>query len=318
MAAGALAWARTAPLTSYVVGTAALAAEALLVAPGTLTPYVNLLGVYLLGLYGSRTHALWGPVVLLAGIAAYFAGGRPAAAGVPVGVVAVWLLAWAFAYRTARRGEERDAARLALRDEAVAEERARIAQELHDLLGHTLTVMVVQAGAGRVVLDTEPARARALLETIESTGREAMDELDRLLSALGEQAADPPGMADLPRLVARLAEAGVAVRLDVAPGADDVPRSLHSSAYRIVQEALTNALNHGAASSAIVRVARVGGALTLEVVDDGRAPHAYAPGRGLIGIAERAAVLGGSVEHGPTAAGGFRVSASLPVPERVG
>ena len=312
--AGSSAWARTAPLTAYAVGSAALAGEALLVSPGALTPFVNLLGIYLLGLHATRGRALLGPVILLPGVAAYFADAKQRATGIPFGVVAVWMLAWAVAYAAARRAEERESTRQRMRDQAVTDERARIARELHDLVGHTLTVMVVQAGAGRVVLDADVEQARELLATIETTGREAMDELDRVLGALEEREDGQSGLADLPLLAQRLAGAGVAVSLEIDPRTAQLPRSLDHSAYRIVQEALTNALSHGRASAATVRIERAERELKVEVVDDGSGSGSYVPGRGLLGVAERATVLGGAAEHGPVRTGGFRVAASIPLP----
>jgi signal transduction histidine kinase len=196
---------------------------------------------------------------------------------------------------------------------------------LHDLIGHTVNVMLVQAGAGRRMLDRDPEQTRELLAGLEQTGRDALTELDRVLGVLrpdvpgtDSPGADQPesaGLANLPELARRMTEAGVRVSVRVEPDLSPLPRSLDLSAYRIVQEALTNALKHGEAGSARVTVRRDGRAVDIEVRDDGRgAPPGYAPGRGLLGIGERVALFGGRVEHGPGDRGGFRLRAVLPLP----
>jgi signal transduction histidine kinase len=314
--AGCLVARRVAPLTAYLVGTAALAAEALWVSSCPLTPYVNLVGVYSVGLYATRRRALVGAAAVLPGVLAYFAG-EDVPPTVPAGVVFTWLLAWAAGYGAARRRDRQTSARRRMRREAVADERTRIARELHDLVGHTLTVMLVRAGAARLVLDSSPAQAREILLDVEVTGRRALDELDQVLGALrGDDDADlQPGLAELPHLARRMTEAGMAVAVRVDPPAEHLPRSLDLSAYRIVQEALTNALRHGRAGTAAVTVRCDDRRVRLEVRDDGQGPPpGYRPGRGLLGIAERAALFAGAVEHGPVAGGGFRVRAELPLP----
>jgi signal transduction histidine kinase len=315
---GSLAFRRRAPVTAYAVGTAALAVEAQWLSPGWLSSFANLVGLYSVGAYATRARALWGPMIMVPGIAAYFVGDdTPVPPAVPAGVVFVWLLAWGAGYASARRRERQEGERRLLLREAVADERTRIARELHDLLGHTVSVMLVQAGAARVVLDGDPDKTRELLTSVERTGQEALDELDRVLGVLrrGDGGDLQPGLAELPRLVERMAEAGmdVAVRLD--PLAPRLPRSIDLSAYRIVQEALTNASRHGRAASATVAVRCDGRRVELDIRDDGRGPQpGYLPGRGLLGIAERAAVFAGSVEHGGGDGGGFRVRAVLPLP----
>ncbi|WP_344337336.1 sensor histidine kinase [Kitasatospora putterlickiae] len=321
--AAPLAVRRTRPLAGYLVGAAALSAEALFVLPSPVSPYADLVGLYSLGLYAPRRRAWVGPFAALLGMAAYFADLGRAYPVIPTGVLFLWLLGWAFGYGTARRGEQREAARLLLHREVVAEERARLARELHDSVGHTLNVVLVQAGAARRLLDREPERTRELLSGMEHTGREALDDLDRVLGLLrrgagdwdADGAAPQPGVADLERLAERLGRTGLKVRLRIDPAARRVPRSLDVSAYRIVQEALTNTVKHAGARSVGVTVRRTAGRLAVEVCDDGRGvPAGYAPGRGLLGVAERVSVLGGRVEHGPGEPGGFRLRAELPVP----
>ncbi|MFJ3788849.1 sensor histidine kinase [Kitasatospora sp. NPDC090091] len=337
--AGALAARRTAPLASYLAGSAALAAESLLGLGSPVSPYANLIGLYSLGLHASRGRARLGPFVALATMAGYFArvDGARTYPAIPAGVLFVWLLGWALGYGTARRLEERDAARLRLRREAVAQERTRMARELHDLVGHTVTLMLVQAGAARRLLGHDPGRAREVLAELEHTGRESLDELDLVLGLLrggpdtaerppDDQPDGPPddlpddpsdhrGLADLSRLTGRIGRAGVRVGVRVDPAVGALPRSIDVSAYRIVQEALTNTVRHARAGSAEVTVRRLGDVLEIEVHDDGNGAAAgYLPGRGLLGIAERAALLGGRVEHGRGERGGFRLRAALPIP----
>lgn len=324
VAAGALAVRRSLPLAGYLVGSAALSAEALFVLPSAVSPYANLVGLYSLGLHGTRRRAWLGPFAALLGMAAYFADlarTYPAVPAIPAGVLFLWLLGWAVGYGTARRAEEREAARRRLRQQVVAEERARLARELHDLVGHTLNVVLVQAGAARRLLDREPERTRELLSGMEHSGREALDDLDRVLGLLRRGAEVPggpalqPGLADLDRLTGRLEQAGLLVSVRVDPGARRVPRSLDVSAYRIVQEALTNTVKHARARAVSVTVRCAGGSLDIEVSDDGRGAEAgYTPGRGLLGITERVSMLGGSVEHERGERGGFRLRAVLPIP----
>ncbi|MDW5329604.1 sensor histidine kinase [Plantactinospora sp. KLBMP9567] len=314
--AGCLAVRRRVPLAAYLLGSAALSAEALWVQADPLAPYVNLIGLYSLGLYGTRRRALWGPVLVLPAVLLYFTSVE-APWSAPAGVVFVWLLAWGAGYGGARRRERQAAARRRMRRSAVTSERTRIARELHDLVGHTVNVMLVRVGAARVVLDRAPNQAREILRGVEQIGREALDELDLVLGALrdGDEAASSrPGLAELPRLAQRMTQAGMEVSLQVDLAGSPLPGSLDLSAYRIVQEALTNALRHGQASAARVRVGQDGRRLELEICDDGRGPDpGYQPGRGLLGIAERAAMFGGSLEHGRGSTGGFRVRAVLPL-----
>jgi signal transduction histidine kinase len=190
---------------------------------------------------------------------------------------------------------------------------------LHDLVGHTVYVMLLQAGASRRLLDRDSARARELLIELERGARDALTELDRVLGVL--RGADDTGFAEasgvavLPDLARRMTHAGLRVTLEVGPDVQPLPGSLDLTVHRIVQEALTNALKHGQARAASVVVRRAESALDVEVRDDGRGAAAgYAPGRGLLGMRERAALFGGSVEHGAGGREGFRVHVRLPVP----
>jgi signal transduction histidine kinase len=205
----------------------------------------------------------------------------------------------------------------------VLEERAKLARELHDAVGHTVTVMVVQAGAGRHVFDSDPEFAKESLETIETSGRKALSELDRILGLMRGANGDGPervpqaGLADLPRLIAEVRDAGLNVGLDIKGDLDGLPQDLDRSAYRIVQEALTNVLKHAGPARVTVTLQRRPDALEIEVVDDGRmvtVPGGSSrTGHGLVGIAERASLFGGHSEAGPRPGGGFRVWVVLPV-----
>jgi signal transduction histidine kinase len=203
---------------------------------------------------------------------------------------------------------------------AVAEEQARIARELHDVISHNVSVMVVQAAAGGDVFATHPERAREALGSIESTGREALAELRRLLGVVrpAEANARPgfapqPGLVRLPELVEQVATAGLEVELTVAGEPRELPAGVDLSAYRIVQEALTNTLKHARASKADVALRYGDASLELEVLDDGSGTGAGGAGRGIIGMRERAALFGGELLAGPRPSGGFAVRARLPL-----
>jgi signal transduction histidine kinase len=216
-------------------------------------------------------------------------------------------------------GEAARNRRVAISEEArraVSEEQARIARELHDVIAHSVSVIVVQAAAADDVFDERPDQARAALRSIEHAGRDAMGELRRLLGAV--QAADPsgpqPGLDRLDELAAPLRAGGldVVVRREGEPA--PLPAGVDLSAYRIVQEALTNTLRHARATSAEVLVTYEDDAVEVDVRDDGRAAaDGSGGGRGLVGMRERAALVGGTLEAGPQPGGGYRVHARLPL-----
>jgi signal transduction histidine kinase len=251
-------------------------------------------------------------------------------AGFGVAMYAVFGAAWALGdnLRTRRaylaeleaRAErlERDREERARR--AVAAERARIARELHDVISHNVSVMVVQAAAGADVFATHPERARQALGSIESTGREALVELRRLLGVVSPadqedraSFAPQPGLGRLPELIEQVTAAGLRVQLTVAGNPRGLPAAVDLSAYRIVQEALTNTLKHAHASRADVALRYGEASIELEVVDDGSGDGTAGRGRGLIGMRERAALFGGELSAGPRPSGGFRVSATMPL-----
>src|SRR5215470_10952770 len=208
---------------------------------------------------------------------------------------------------------------------AVAEEQARVGRELHDVIAHTLSVIVIQAGAAADVFDTSPQAARQALGSIGATGRQALAELRRVLQAVrpqgGEQDgwAPPPGLAGLGGLLDRVRAAGLTVTARVDGASVGLPAGLDLAAYRIVQEALTNTLKHARAQAAEVNVCYGPAGLVVEVTDDGRAAapagrqRGPGRGRGLIGIGERAALHGGTCQAGPRPGGGFAVRVAFPV-----
>ena len=203
--------------------------------------------------------------------------------------------------------------------EAVVEERERIARELHDVIGHHVSTMVVQAGAERRMLPSGHDETREVLATIERVGRAALDEMRRMVALLrrdrDEELVPQPTLADLPDLVDRLRATGLPVELTVLGEARALPGAIELSAYRIVQEALTNALKHAGGAAATVQVSYRPEGLELEVADEGasRTPAAGADGHGLVGMRERVAMYGGTLEAGHRLEGGFRVRVLLPV-----
>jgi signal transduction histidine kinase len=205
--------------------------------------------------------------------------------------------------------------------EAVAEERVRIARELHDVVAHAISVIVLQARGGRLVLETDPGEAYDALGAIERAGEQALAEMRLLLGMLrdgGEELAlaPQPSLARLGELAASLTETGLPVEVRVEGRAVDVPPGIDVTAYRIVQEALTNTLKHAGPARASVIVRYQPGAVELEVVDDGPgAPEANGSGHGLVGIGERVAVYGGELASGRRPEGGYAVRARLPYGE---
>ncbi len=241
----------------------------------------------------------------------------------------VWALGRAVRHH---RGRERElaAAQAELRSShdarqraAIAEERARIARELHDVVAHGVSIMVLQAGAARSVLDTHPEQARDPLLAIESSGRQALEDLQRMLGVLRDPDAtdegrEPPAtLRQLPQLVDRMRRAGLDVRLRVQGEPTDLPDGVDHCAYRVVQEGLTNILKHAAGASATVQVTYADTHLLLEIVDDGasaatRSPSLPTSGLGLVGLRERVALYDGAITVGPSGDGGWQLAAELP------
>jgi signal transduction histidine kinase len=316
-----------------------LAFAAVSLPPFFLGPAI-LVAVYSVAVYGSRWVALAGLAVAELGLAAVqLTQGRfeePLAWLVWVQFALIFGAAWllglfahnyrAYAARLEQRTAELEQAREALARRAVTEERLRLARELHDVVAHAMSVIAVQSGVGAHVADSRPGEVGKALAAIEATSRAALTELRRLLGVLrqdGEPQASltpAPGLANLEGLLAEVAEAGLAVRLRVEGAPSPLPAGVDLSAYRIVQEALTNVVKHAGPAHAQVTIRYRDHEVAVEVIDDGRGVAAVATdgrrgrtGHGLIGMAERVAAFGGDLEVGPRPGGGFRVAAGLPL-----
>ncbi|WP_433274654.1 sensor histidine kinase [Actinosynnema sp. CS-041913] len=202
---------------------------------------------------------------------------------------------------------------------AVEHERARIARELHDVVTHNVSVMVIQAGAARKVMDADPDQARGALLAVEAGGRAAMSELRHVMGLLTVDGpadlAPQPGLDQIQALVARVRDTGVPVGLTVAGTPRPLPSGVELAAYRVVQEALTNTVKHATGASAAVVVEYDAERLRVEVTDTGGEPGAASTGdgRGLIGLRERLAVYRGTLHAGPRAGGGYRVLTEIPL-----
>jgi signal transduction histidine kinase len=321
-----LAWRRHAPLPVVSLVMGAFAAQSLILDP-TPTPDVELIpaliAVYSVAVHGERWVAFVGgglsvvagliwlgvddfllPTVMFGG--AWFAGRL---------VQKRQLYAQVFAERARVLERERDAnARV-----AAAEERVRIARELHDVVGHSVSVMVVQAGAERLALGEERPATREALLAIERTGREALAEMSRLLGVLRKEGeglalAPRPSLARVDALVQTVRDAGVPVELRVEGEAGRLPPGVDVSAYRVVQEALTNVVKHAGPARASVVVRYGDRVVEVEVTDDGSEPgNGKIAGYGLAGMRERVELHGGTLEAGSRSEGGFSVKARLPL-----
>jgi len=287
-----------------------------------------LLAFWVVGAYNDGQQAVAGLGIGLATLAVIARQDVRVTSGEAVQVAVLGIFTWFVALLLARRAHlaadaEERAARLERHQEerarvAVADERARIARELHDVIAHSLSVMTVQAGAARLLLSGDPRRAVEPLLAVEETGRQALAEMRRLLGVLREDAGEPdlapqPRLADLPGLAATVREAGLEVEMAVEGRQRSLPAGIELAAYRILQEALTNTLKHAGAAQAQVTVRYAPESVLLEVRDDGRVPAVDGQGHGLLGMRERAALYGGELDAGPLPGGGFAVRARLPV-----
>jgi signal transduction histidine kinase len=235
---------------------------------------------------------------------------------------------WYLGRRLRIRGEravllEREQAAEARR--AVAEERTRIARELHDVVAHRVSLMTVQAGAAKTIAADDPERASQAMHAVETAGRQALDELRHLLGVLrpeadGDALGPQPGLAEVPRLVDQFRAAGLEVSLTMNGAQTELPARVDLSAYRIVQEALTNALKHaGPGARTEVRLHTDRRGVDIEVLDDGRGGTILAgSGHGIVGMRERALLLGGRLDASPRPGGGFHVVAHLPLRQEPG
>lgn len=280
-------------------------------------------GLYGLAVWTSTRRFVLGLVMLVAGALLATLGSTlslSSTAFFTVVSVVVMLLVRRVVGDRERRAQVAERERDVAAREAVVEERARIARELHDVIAHHVSMIVLQAGAERSVLDESNASTREVLETVEQTGRSALTEMRRLLGMLRDDQSDPltpqPGLDDVPTLVGQLREAGLPVDLTIEGERRDLPVGIELSGYRIVQEALTNALKHAGAARARVSVCYGPDSLELEIADDGDGDgSARAPGggHGLVGMRERVALYGGRFQATRNPGGGFVVKAALPI-----
>jgi signal transduction histidine kinase len=329
-----------------------LMAAALTFVDGLLIPFIGSLGVvglataFLLGNLRDDKQAGIGLAIVLGCIVVVVSNipGPESASDlifIPLRFVVSWVAGYALRERTeqAEAAEmratlaerEKEAAEmraiLAVREKeasariAVAEERARIARELHDIVAHAVSVMVLQVGAVRHKLPDTLEEDREALNRVEQAGRTALAEMRRLLGAMrrngdGVELAPQPGLDGLDTLIDVVGRAGLPVRLHVDGDPFPLPRAIDLSAYRIVQEALTNALKHARASNVDVTVRYRPDELELEVVDDGAGPaKSDGLGHGLVGMRERVKIYGGEMSAGTAPTGGFVLSARLPIQE---
>ncbi len=321
---------RRAPLAAMAASIGATFGRELVGVPlneGVTPILVMLLALYAVGTYAERRRAAAGLAGALLLVLATMALSPAGAADFPF--IALFLAGpWGAAVALRVRQEraealesrvsraEREADERAAR--ARADERTRIARELHDVVAHSVSVMTIQAGGVRRLLRPEQRREREALESVETTGRQALAELRRLLGLLRDDDGAPglapqPSLQHLEALLHHVREAGLPVDLRIEGEPAPLAPGVDLSAYRIVQEALTNTLKHGGEATATVIVRYAADALELEVADDGGGANgANGGGHGLVGMQERAAVYGGQVEAGPRE-GGFGVRVRLPL-----
>ena len=283
----------------------------------------------LLGMLADPHRARLGLAVLVAAATVIVSNDPRRTTGEFISIPALLAVGWAAGRTLRERGEQaREAEVRAARAErerqtaariGVAEERARIARELHDIVAHSVSVMVLQAGAVRHKLPASLAQETDALKDVEATGRTALAEMRRLLGAMREEGDDPemtpqPGLGSLDALFAQVRRAGLPVELHVEGDPLPLPPAIDLSAYRIVQEGLTNALKHAGASRADVEVRYGAGEVRIEVRDDGRGPAGGdGLGHGLVGIGERVKLYGGEMAAGRANGGGFVLSTRLPI-----
>lgn len=292
-----------------------------------------LIALYTVAADTDRRTATWAAAITAVGITLSFIGyvlREPDTIANSLGVALLYAITWIVGDSIRQRREER--ARYALasqqhereRDErarlAVAEERARIARELHDVVAHHVSVMVVQATAARRVAATDPEASAAALGAVEEAGRTALAEMRRLLEVLREEErelAPRPSLHHVEPVLAQVRDAGLPVTLEIDGEPRDLPAGIDLAAYRIVQESLTNVVKHAGPAAIVVRLGYGAEQLEVEVTDDGHGAAAaigeVSAGHGLVGMRERVLLYGGTLEAGPRLAGGYRVHATFPL-----
>jgi signal transduction histidine kinase len=239
---------------------------------------------------------------------------------VPLFAIIAWLIGHSIRQAQART----ELVRAQAAAQATMAERLRIARELHDLVAHSTGIIAIQAGSGRRVFDARPDEARDALAAIEAISRETLSGLRRMVTGLRRADPEPgagqaslgaaPGLADIDRLAATAQEAGVQVEVDWHGSREPLPADIDLSAFRIIQEAVTNVVRHARTGHCQVAIDQRDGQLSIEVTDSGCGSSVAGSGYGITGMRERAALLGGDFSAGPRPDGGFRVAARLPVP----
>ena len=249
--------------------------------------------------------------------------------GTPVPVITVlvplvMIIAWLIGNSIRQARGRTELVRAQAAAQTVMAERLRIARELHDIVAHSIGIIAIQAGSGRSVFDASPAEARDALAAIEATSRETLSGLRRMMTGLrhaepgsgaGQAPLGPaPGLADIERLAAMTLDAGVQVEVEWLGSREPLPADIDLSAFRIIQEAVTNVVRHAGTDRCLVWIDQQDGYLSIEVTDSGRGGTTAGSGYGITGMRERAALLGGDFSAGPRPGGGFQVAARLPVP----
>jgi signal transduction histidine kinase len=322
--AAPLLWRRRRPVAAALAILAAVALQSALLRPEYFPAADGaalVCAAYAIGAYANPRHAAVGIGALAVGEAAHALAFHPQAVGIAVFAAAAvpWTIgriahAQRLLTRTVRaRAAEVERHRALEARAAVTAERMRVARELHDAVAHSLSVMAIQAAGADGIVERDPARAAECAELIETVGRDAIAELGRLSGA--PKGDPPPSLALVDALAQRARDAGLPVEVRVEGNLGHLPAGVDLAGFRIVQEALANVAKHAGRARARVVVRHAGRALELEIDDDGRGTGAatHGTGHGLVGMRERAALYGGTLDAGPRPSGGFAVRARLPL-----
>jgi len=318
-----------APLAMYVAFGAVSFVDGRLVPSDFVALPAALAGLVVIGMYPDRSRAVAG-LVIVQGIAVVVGHNDPRQKGGDyLWLAIVFAVAWTVGFgiggkfrevdEAKERAERAEREREERARRAVADERARIARELHDVIGHSVSVMTVQSSAVRRLLEPDQEKERAALLVVERTGREALAEMRRMVGVLRRPEEAPalapqPSLEQLERLVEQARDAGLPVELRIEGAPKQLPTGVDLTAYRLVQEGLTNALKHARAGHAEVLVRYSDGHVELTVSDDGPGGgDGDKGGHGLVGMRERVSVYGGELEAGPRPEGGYRLRATLPI-----
>ena len=286
---------------------------------------VGAVGIAICYIAATRTRRVWaaGLAVVGAGLLIPGPGGLDLAQ-LRGGVALVTIIAWLIGHSIRQAQAQAELRRAQAAAQTVMAERLRIARELHDIVAHSIGIIAIQAGAGRRVFDARPAEARDALAAIEATSRETLSGLRRMVTGLRRAEPGPgpgqaplgpaPGLADIERLAAMTLDAGVKIDVDWHGSREPLPADIDLSAFRIIQEAVTNVVRHAGTGQCQVLIDQQDGQLSIEVTDSGRGGSVAGAGYGITGMRERAALLGGDFSAGARPGGGFRVAARLPLP----